>query len=478
MPVSPTVTTQYYSKCEQTANSVTCLSPKSNDVTVTVVNRIFVDITKIAAPIQNGNTWATAYGNLQTGLAAATPGVEVWVAKGTYKPTTTTTRTIYFNIPNNVKVYGGFAGTEDNLIDRNFRTNVSILSGDIGTQNLGDDNSYHVVTFSGSSNTTVLDGFTITRGNASFDPKINALPSVNSLAPNSIPAQTGGGILIDNAGKPIIANCSIIKNTAWFGGAIYCSDASTPTISECDISNNEATFGSAIYALDASNFTMNNVLMAGNKALGTIYNNSSSPVLTNTTIASNGGFSGGIYNANVSQPVVKNSILWGNATPFNDAQSIITYSIIQSSYTGVGNLSIDPQLVNPAAFGPAPNTTGDYRLKAASLAIDRGNNGTISLTDKDLDGNLRRFAGGVVDMGAYEFQGVGTSTLVISVVTGPWEANSTWNVGRVPQLGDYVIIDNNHIVTLNGTGIAKNLEYRGTGQLKFNTNTSKIEIGF
>jgi parallel beta-helix repeat protein len=478
MPVSPTVTTQYYSKCEQTANSVTCLSPKSNDVTVTVINRVFVDIAKIAAPIQNGNTWATAYGNLQTGLAAATPAVEVWVAKGTYKPTATTTRTIYFNIPSSVVVYGGFAGTEDNLIDRNFRTNVSILSGDIGTQNLMDDNSYHVVTFSGSSNTTVLDGFTITRGNASFDPRINALPSANSPVSNGLPAQTGGGILIDNAGKPIIANCTIIKNTAWFGGGIFCLDASTPTIRECDISNNEATFGSAIYAQNTSNFTMNNVLMAGNKALGTVYNNSSSPVLTNCTIASNGGFSGGIYNANVSQPVVKNSILWGNVTPFNDAQSIITYSIIQSGYTGVGNLNIDPQLVNPAAFGPAPNTTGDYRLKASSLAIDRGNNGTISLTDKDLDGNLRRFAGGVVDMGAYEFQGAGTSTLVISVVTGPWEANSTWSVGRVPQLGDYVIIDNNHIVTLNGTGIAKNLEYRGTGQLKFNTTTSKIEIGF
>ena len=67
--------------------------------------------------------------------------------------------------------------------------------------------------------------------------------------------------------------------------------------------------------------------------------------------------------------------------------------------------------------------------------------------------------------------------MVISVRTGSWEDNSTWNVGRVPQLGDYVIIDNNHIVTLNGTGITKNLEYRGTGQLKFNTTSSKLNTG-
>jgi hypothetical protein len=148
-------------------------------------------------------------------------------------------------------------------------------------------------------------------------------------------------------------------------------------------------------------------------------------------------------------------------------------------YLGIRpELLLDIQLVNPAPFGLAPNSTGDYHLKVTSLAIDRANNGTISLTDKDLDGNLRRFSGAKVDMGTYEFQGAGTSTLVISVETGAWEANSTWDIGRVPQLGDYVIIDNNHIVTLGTTGIAKNLQYRGTGTLKFNSAISKIELRF
>jgi parallel beta-helix repeat protein len=440
-----------------------------------------VDITKIAEPIQNGNSWATAYGSLQAGLEIAAPAVEVWVAKGTYKPTTTTTRTIYFNIPNNVIVYGGFAGTEDNLIDRNFRTNVTVLSGDIGTQILMNDNSYHVVTFSGSSSATILDGFTITGGNASFDPKVNGLPLPNNYnvtnPPNGVPNLTGGGILIDNAGKPIITNCIINKNTAWFGGGIFCLDSSTPSIQACDISNNEATFGGAIYAHNASNFTMKNVLMAVNKGNGGVYNNTSNPTLTNCTIASNGGYNGGIFNS-ASQPVVKNSILWGNVGPFNDNQSIISYSIVQGGYSGIGNLTVDPKFINPAAFGAAPNTTGDYHLQATSLAIDRGDNGPISLTDKDLDGNFRRFSGGKVDIGAYEFQGIGTSTLVISVVTGPWEANSTWDIGRVPRLGDYVIIDNSHIVTISTSAIAKNLQYRGKGTLKFNSTTSKLELGF
>ena len=331
MPVSALVSTDYYPKCEQTFNEVIAVSAKSNVVTLTVVNRIFVDISKIAAPIQNGNSWATAYGNLQTALAAATANVEVWVAKGTYKPTTTTTRTIYFEIPTNVKVYGGFAGTENALSERNFTANVSILSGDIGTQNLAIDNSYQVVVLSGSSNNTLVDGFTITNGNANFDPKINSYPAVNSP---SAPAQsgasieTGRGILVSNAGNSIIAHCSIIANTAIFGSSIFCVDGSTPTINECIISNNESTFGSAMYAQNASHFTMNNVLIVANKGVGYVYNNLSNPILTNCTIASNGGYSGAIFNSQ-SQPTVKNSIIWGNTDLLANTQSLITYSIVQ-----------------------------------------------------------------------------------------------------------------------------------------------------
>ncbi len=477
MPVSPTVTTQYYSKCEQTANSVTCLSPKGNDVTVTVVNRIFVDIAKVVAPIQNGNSWATAYGNLQTGLAAATAGVEVWVAKGTYKATNTTDRNISFIIPSGVKVYGGFKATEDALIDRDFRTNISVLSGDIGTPNNQLDNTYHLVRFDGSNNETLFDGFTLTLGNASFDPKTNSNNNLLPLVPSvTVDNKSGGAIVISNSAQPKIVNCILTKNQAWFGGAIFCV-GSTPTIDLCTITNNEATFGAAMYNQDGGNSLISNTLMAVNRALGCVYNNNSNPVLSNCTIASNGGYNGGIFNSN-SSPVINNSIIWGNSTPLNDTQSNITNSMVQGGYVGLGNLNYDPQFINQSPSNLASNTNGDFHLMAKSLAIDRGTNGSISLKDKDLDGNLRRYAGGRVDMGAYEFQGIATSTIVISFQTGNWESNSTWDIGRVPQFGDYVIISNNHIVTLNGIGVAKTLEYRGTGTLKYNSKTSKLEIGF
>ena len=107
------VTKNYYTKCEQVINSLTCTSLKSIDISLAVVKRVFVDSSKVAATTQDGNAWATAYGNLTTGLNSAQSGIEVWVAKGTYKPTTGTIRTTSFVIPSGVKVLGGFTGNEN-----------------------------------------------------------------------------------------------------------------------------------------------------------------------------------------------------------------------------------------------------------------------------------------------------------------------------------------------------------------------------
>jgi parallel beta-helix repeat protein len=222
---------------------------------------------------------------------------------------------------------------------------------------------------------------------------------------------------------------------------------------------------------------MSNTLLSGNKGIGAFYSNTSNPTITNCTISGNGGYNGGVFNSK-SQPIIKNSIIWGNSTPFNDTQSVITYSVIQGGYAGEGNLNYDPRFVSQTPEGLSPSVSGDYHLKASSLAINRGENGSILLTDKDLDGNLRRYAGGRIDMGAFEFQGTATATLVISVQSGNWETNATWDIGRVPQLGDYVIINENHTVSINATGTAKNVESRSNSVLKFGNSSAKLTIGF
>jgi hypothetical protein len=95
------------------------------------------------------DSWGNAC-TLQYALGLAVSGDEVWVSAGTYHPTSGTDRTISFVLISGVGVYGGFNGTESARQDRDPSANVTILSGDIGTIGNSADNSYHVVTGSGT----------------------------------------------------------------------------------------------------------------------------------------------------------------------------------------------------------------------------------------------------------------------------------------------------------------------------------------
>lgn len=147
--------------------------------------------------------WANAC-ELQTALGEATSGDEIWVAAGTYKPTTGSDRNATFLLVHGAALYGGFAGTETARNQRNWLVNIVTLSGDIGSTGDPADNVYHVVTANGTDAFTLLDGVTVTGGQAS--------------------GEVGGGVYINN-GSLTIANCRIVDNSADYGGGLYQSGA-------------------------------------------------------------------------------------------------------------------------------------------------------------------------------------------------------------------------------------------------------------
>ena len=87
------------------------------------------------------------------------------------------------------------------------------MSGDIGVLGNNSDNSFHVVTASAVSAATVLDGFTITGGNAN----------------GPYPWYYGGGMYNYNNSSPTLADITFSGNAASYGGGMY-NYSSSPTL--------------------------------------------------------------------------------------------------------------------------------------------------------------------------------------------------------------------------------------------------------
>ena len=104
----------------------------------------------------------------------------------------------------------------------------------------------------------------------------------------------------------------------WHGGGMY-NDGSSPTVTDCNFSGNSANEGgSGMYNEGSSSPTVTNCTFSGNSADhgGGMYNsNSCSTTVSNCTFSSNlatGGIGGGMYNLNWSSPAVTNCTFSGN----------------------------------------------------------------------------------------------------------------------------------------------------------------------
>jgi hypothetical protein len=405
--------------------TITYLGGTGNDVVLEVdcpvSTRLYVN--DDAAGANNGSSWTDAFTDLQDALALADQCAninEIWVAAGTYTPTSGTDRTISFTMKNNLAILGGFNGTETNPSQRDWMTNVTILSGDIGTLGDNSDNSYHVIYNPGLNGSAVLDGFTITGGNANGNSgddnsgggmfNINSAAMVANCIFSGNSANVRGGGMFNAFSSPTVTNCSFSGNSAGFGGGMY-NSSSTPTVTNCSFSGNSAGIRGGGMDNAASSPTVTNCSFSGNSAGslggGGMFNEKANPTVINCSFSGNssGGFGGGgMFNFDNSSPTLTNCILWGNGSEIVDLANSTpnaTYCFVQGGYPGTGNLNVNPLFVNAAA--------GDLRLQACSPAIDAGND-AANANPLDLAGNNRQFqaiaGGSTIDLGAFEYQGL------------------------------------------------------------------------
>ncbi len=368
-------------------------------------------VNQAASGKNNGHSWADAFVDLQDGLtlARACGPAEIWVAQGIYTPGLTQSDT--FTLTDDIQLYGGFAGNETVRSQRNYTTNLTVLSGDIGGDDLTDTNGVVTATdhISGSNNThvvladgsnvasitedTILDGFTITAGHATgsgIDGEGGGFyckgavvsvcnPSLSHVTFSGNLAKSGGAMFlrVDSGGNshPSLSHVTFSGNRATEnGGAIatrVLQGSSKPTFYQVSFVNNSAQNGGAIYNYGwrthsgarsgDSSPILTEVTFLSNTATdsgGAIYNNAaeggtSSPLLSHVTFSGNTatGSGGAMYN------FAKSSGDIGTSSP------ILSHTTFISNVAGTGGGAIystfsRPTLTNVRFYGNRADSDG------------------------------------------------------------------------------------------------------------------------
>jgi hypothetical protein len=378
----------------------------------------------------SGSDWNNAKADLKTALA--TTNSEVWVAGGTYYPSSSGDRTASFTLGDGTRAYGGFAGTETALSDRSPALFPTTLSGDLAALSQGASPSYHVVRHQTRTAVVLLDGFTITggRANGSADAdKCGAgvyqfdAPIVlrGCIVRDNTASLYGAGVYSHGLALTQLVDTTFQNNTALAGGGAFVEGE--VSVDRCTFTQNHssdqaaALFTAPYSSTSQSDFLGNirNSIFNGNASTspsaGSIVDTSLGlTYVRNCTFSRNGGYavlrmSNARNNLTVTNCIFYNNDLYNNN--LIEHQQIVGRATVQNSviqndryfllYEKDHNLDVDPSFVDAA--------NGDFRLNGTSSLINAGQGTFDPLYQFDRSGNARIF-GGTVDIGAYEYQGI------------------------------------------------------------------------
>ena len=443
---------------------------------------IYVDDDATGA--NDGSDWNNAYNYLQDALTGASSGDEIWVAEGIYKPDQGSSvvsgdRSASFQLLNGVAVIGGYAGF--GALDPDERDVIlyeTILSGDLNGDDIEVDpsdllfeptraeNSYHVVTASLTIASAVLDGFTITGGNATSDGPysgggiFNRNPPtpewectfegptiINCTIYRNSAAGEGGGMYNQYSCQPQIINCTFSENMAGWGGGGIKNDTSSPNITNCDFENNfagkaghEFCDGGAIDNEESSPICIDCTFIA-NSALnygGAISNwmGNCSPKLVNCIFSKNSAEYGGVmWTSNfheigsgshpelINCTLAENSAVYGNALACTEGPFEVIPSDLHLTncilWNGGNEIYISDGSTITISYSDIQGgwsgdgnidvdplfvdpTNGNYHLLPGSPCIDAGNDAAVPPGVTTDLDGNPRIQGVCVDMGAYE----------------------------------------------------------------------------
>ena len=334
---------------------------ESSTLVITVKIRsgvLYVDASHTSGT-KDGSSWATAYDTLTAALSAAQSGQEIWVADGVYYASTPEAspsagdKYKYFDLPGGVAIYGGFAGDETSLDERDPDTHLTILSGDLDQNDLNrSDNITDTAAEIVGNNTWLL----VATDSDSDDFRLDGFVLTGAKTDVATGSGNWAGIFITNgANNGVIANCKFRGfDSAGSGGALY--NLSTGLVLEnCEFSGNRT---------DA-----NGGALASSKAL----------TLTDCVFQSNSALGhGGAVHLSGSTHLIRRCVFQGNSCEM-DGGAI--------SFTDGGNAAITNCLVTGnSAYGGTSNSNG------GAFAV--GSASTLTITSSTICSNNSEYSGG------------------------------------------------------------------------------------
>ncbi|MCF8362072.1 MAG: family 43 glycosylhydrolase [Prolixibacteraceae bacterium] len=224
----------------------------------------------------SGDSWDNAFTTIQKAINHARYGAQIWVATGYYY------EPVVINLWKNLSIYGGFAGWEESLNERDSDMNRVILNG------RQDVNNMLVIKVSQHIR---IDGITIKGGNAygksdfgRYGAGVHVLGGgetvkfVNCRFEDNKAAQDGGAVYASLGASPVFVNCDFTGNMAQNNGGAVAFYANSPNgytgrFYNCTFRNNQSQMdGSAVY-FDSDTrgrglLTMVNCLLEKNQAYG------------------------------------------------------------------------------------------------------------------------------------------------------------------------------------------------------------------
>ncbi len=390
---------------------------------------IYVDVD--GNGVNDGSSWENAYNFLQDALMMAFAEDEIRVAQGIYRPDEFVLsdrpnqgREETFHLIKGVTLQGGYAGFGEPYPNaRDIELYETVLSGDLDGNDIDvndpadlqdeatrGENSYHVVTGSGTHVAAVLYGFTITSGNANgshfdgygvyndfgggiYNKSGSCLRLTNCTFTGNQASNRGGGMYNCSKNKVTLTDCTFSGNSAALSGAGMSNDGGNPTLTNCMFADNFAkacggmlsnaritltncTFSGNSAVMDSgamcAEATLTNCLFIGNSAAegAVMLIVGGGVTVTNCTFSGNSASNcGGLY-VEEGEITLTNSILWGNSDSDGMDESAqiefegwqrpdINYNCVQGwtgGLGGTGNIDADPLFVDP--------NNSDYHLQS------------------------------------------------------------------------------------------------------------------